>query len=95
MMNSPVANAIYDIPLYYRIIEQRKKFIGLKDFSYESLRHDAINFIPPVGIQGKWEKDYQSMRTYLIFGPSLPYGELLACIKELNERFRSVIAIPK
>jgi hypothetical protein len=95
MMNSSVAHAIYDIPLYYGIIEHRKRFIGLKDFSYESLRHDAINFTPPQGIQSKWEKDYQSMRTYLIFGPSLPYGELLVCIKELNERFRSVTALPK
>jgi hypothetical protein len=89
MMNTPISDVIGNTKIYDEILEHRRKFIGLKGFDYETLRHESIDFIPPKSIANAWKKDYQAMRESIIYGYSLTYEDLIARIQELNCTFRN------
>lgn len=88
MMDTQVSEVVSNISLYNEIIEHRRKFIGLRGFNYETLRHESINFTPPANITDAWEKDYQAMQESIIYGKSLPYEKLIERITRLNQTFR-------
>ncbi len=79
-----------DVELYKSVIEHRKKFIGLKDFDYSTLMPQTISFVPLKEILPKWEEDYISMQSSMIYGDSLTFKKLIERITDLNEQFRKI-----
>jgi hypothetical protein len=37
-----------------------------------------------------WRKDYENMQASMIYGPSVPFDELLTEIRQLNARIRQL-----
>ncbi|MBR1582373.1 MAG: nucleotidyl transferase AbiEii/AbiGii toxin family protein [Spirochaetales bacterium] len=90
MMDTEIGQAINDKELYMSIVEHRRRFIGLKGFDYNTLMPESIDIIPPENVIGAWKKDYTAMQESMIFGDSLPFEELIARLKVLNERINSL-----
>ena len=90
MMDTEIGQAINDKELYMSIVEHRRRFIGLKGFDYNTLMPESIDIIPPESVIGDWKKDYTAMQESMIFGDSLPFEELIARLRVLNERINSL-----
>jgi len=91
LMNTSFAKeAMEDTELYKAIIEHRRKYIGLKNFDYNTLYPQTISFVPPDSVIDNWRADYEIMCATMIYGDDLPFDALIARIKELNERFRKI-----
>lgn len=89
MLKTPIAErAINDTGLYRQVIEHRRTFIGLRGFDYDTLYPATLNIIPPAEVIELWQTDYENMRTYMIYGESVQFEELLNSLKDLNERIR-------
>lgn len=87
IMDTPIAErALKDESLYNSVIEHRRRFIGLKDFDYSTLRPQSLRIVPPADVMELWRKDYEMMQESMIYGDSLPFDELIEKIRGLNER---------
>ena len=91
LMDTQIAQeALNDTELYKAIIEHRRKFIGIKEFDYDTLMPKTISFVPPNEVIPYWKDDYARMQSTMIYGESLPFDKLMDRIRELNERFRKI-----
>lgn len=89
MMNSDVATiAIKDKELYHKIIEHRRKYIGLKGFDYNLLEPMNINIMPPNNVVDLWRKDYEAMCQNMIFGKSPSFDQILESLYSLITSIR-------
>ena len=79
-------NALSNESLYRRVIEHRRKFIGLKDFNYDELYPSTLRVVPVGSIAEKWREDYEAMREEMIFGDAPTYEELIDTVTALNEQ---------
>ncbi len=79
-------DALSDENLYAAVVEHRKAFIGLKGFDYSSLQKATLAFIPPSSVYDEWKKDYETMQEEMIYGESLPFDEMIAELREFNNR---------
>ncbi len=91
LMDKPIAQeALQNKELYQTIVEHRRRFIGIKDFDYNTLMPHTISFVPPTEVMSYWKDDYSRMQSTMVYGESLSFDKLIERITELNERFRSV-----
>lgn len=89
MLKTPIAGrAINDADLYRQVIEHRRTFIGLRDFDYDTLYPATLSIIPPASVIEQWKDDYENMRMHMIYGESVPFGELVNNLKNLNDRIQ-------
>ena len=89
MMNSDVATiAIKDKELYHKIIEHRRKYIGLKGFDYNLLEPMNINIMPPNNVADLWRKDYEAMCQNMIYGTSPSFDQILESLCSLITSIR-------
>ena len=64
--------------------EHRRKFIGLREFDYNSLQPDKLNILPPTPeIEQLWKEDYRRMRDTMIYGESVELDELIKMMRVL------------
>lgn len=82
-------SAITDDELWDTIHHHRDVFTHMKDVDYTPDIRDRIVLLPPADVRTAWETDYESMRNTMIYGDSLPFGDLLARMEELQTRFRN------
>ena len=82
--------ALNNKDMYNTIVEHRRTLTSMKEVDYTTHAPDKINFIPPTVIIDEWRKDYETMRSSMIYGESLSFDELIERIRELNERFRNI-----
>lgn len=82
-------SAIIDDELWNTIHHHRDVFTHMKDVDYTPDIRDRIILLPPADVRSAWEADYESMRNTMIYGDSLPFGDLLARMEELQTRFRN------
>ena len=82
--------ALADSVLYNRIIEHRRQFNTLHFVDYELNRAEKIAFLPPVELLQAFEKDYDEMKSDMVFKDALPFNELMQRIAQLQERFRKI-----
>ena len=85
-------NALEDMSLYQSIVDHRSKLTAISGIDYSTHSPDTINFVPPDFVIERWHNDYSFMQANMIYGESLPFGKLIERIKELNWRFRMVLA---
>ncbi len=93
MLNTPISEqALSDRQLYETVIEHRRTFIGLKGFDYSTLGKRTLNFIPPESIYDTWKKDYETMQEEMIYGESIPFDDMIAELRVLNNRINNLEA---
>lgn len=91
MLHTDIAErALKDEHLYRTIIEHRRKFIGLKGFDYDTLYPQSLSLEIPADVLPLWRKDYENMQGSMIYGKSVSFDELLAEIRQLNNRIRQL-----
>jgi len=91
MSDTEIADkALTDNDLWASIVEHRQKYVKMKNFDYELLKPQNINFIPPDFIISQWQQDYETMRETMIYGESLPFNKLIDKMKQLNKKINKV-----
>lgn len=91
MMDTDFAeSALNNKDLYNIIVQHRRTLTAMKEVDYSTHVPEKINFVPPIFILDSWRRDYEIMQSGMIYGQSLPFGQLIERIKELNERFRNI-----
>jgi Nucleotidyl transferase AbiEii toxin, Type IV TA system len=83
------ARALVDDELYFSLIAHRKAYQRISWVNYESLSYSTISFLPPSEVIGLYEKDYQTMQEQMIYGKTVPFGELIDRLRALQQRFRA------
>lgn len=91
MMDKEFAvKAIADDELWNNIHHHREVFTHVKNVDYTPDIRRRIVLIPPKNILNEWRDDYETMRTWMIYGNKpLSFDELIERITLLQERFRS------
>lgn len=90
-MDEPFAfKAILDDDLWNNISHHRQVFTSMRDVDYTSDLRRCIVLIPPEAIRDEWRHDYDTMRSVMIFGESLPFELLIERLEELQLRFHNI-----
>lgn len=82
-------SALEDMKLYQEIIAHRQRFYHVGGVNYELNRPSAIVFCPTGELCDKMRRDYESMKTSMIYGEKLSFDTLIERLKQLQERFRN------
>ena len=90
MLTTIATSAIEDEELYRSVVERRRKFIGMKDFDYNSLYSDRLSLKIPSTIINLWKIDYEKMCKTMIFGNAPLWDELIESIQALNNKIKSM-----
>lgn len=91
MMQTPIAaDALADSELYHAVMEHRRKFIGLKGFDYDTLKPSRLSLEIPADVLPLWKTDYERMCRTMIYGEKPTWTELMATMKDLQERVRKI-----
>ena len=86
MLKTPIAeHAINDVELYRQVIANRRTFIGLRGFNYNTLYPATLNIVPPASIIEQWKADYENMRLQMIYDDSVSFEELVNNLNDLND----------
>jgi len=83
-------NALHNEQLYRSVVEHRRKFIGLKDFNYDTLYPKTLSLKIPSSAIDLWREDYSKMQKTMIYGDSLPFEQLISRINELNMNINKI-----
>jgi predicted nucleotidyltransferase component of viral defense system len=78
--------ALDDEDLYRRVIEHRRKYIGLRGFDYNELYPPTLRIIPQDSIGEQWREDYKAMREQMVYGDAPTYDELIGIMSVLIDR---------
>ena len=82
--------AMSDKELYKNIVKHRERFSRLGGVDYRTHFPPQLNPIPPDKILAKWEDDYKTMQSEMIYGESLPFDQLIdeihKIVKYINQK---------
>lgn len=91
MMDEPfAAKAIQDDEMWESISHHRQVFTSMADVDYTPDIRKRIVLVPPQPFIREWRDDYDAMRNTMIFGPSLPFDDLISRISTLEKRFHDI-----
>lgn len=91
MMDEPfAAKAIQDDEMWETISHHRQVFTSMADVDYTPDIRKRIVLVPPQPFIREWRDDYDAMRNTMIFGPSLPFDDLISRISTLEKRFHDI-----
>lgn len=94
LMDTDHANqALADLELYQEIVTHRSKFYRRGHVDYQTLSPSTLDFIPPTHSLQAFEVDYLGMSETMFYDEFLPFGELVARLHELRQRFRNIQVI--
>ena len=82
--------ALTDAKLYHEIVEHRRKFYHVGYVDYDKDMPSNIQIVPTEALISSFEADYNEMKKSFIYGQSLDFADLMARIKELQDRFRAI-----
>tara|TARA_R110002094_G_scaffold12700_1_gene22815 strand:- start:406 stop:1413 length:1008 start_codon:yes stop_codon:yes gene_type:complete len=82
--------ALKNTELYNNIITHREKFNPIRGIDYVNHIPNKIKIIPPDAIIKSYEKDYEAMTDFMIYGESLTFGKLIERISELQTRINRI-----
>jgi predicted nucleotidyltransferase component of viral defense system len=81
--------AVSDNSLWNNIHHHREVFTHVKDVDYTPDIRSRIRLIPPHPVIDEWKQDYETMRSTMIYGVSLPFDELIHRLDVLQKRFHN------
>lgn len=84
-------DALKNTELYSNIVSHREKFNPLRGLDYANHVPSKISIIPPEGVSKEYEKDYEAMSTFMIYGEALKFDQLMKRILELQIRINTLI----
>ena len=84
------ANEIQDDEIGETMSHHRQVFTSMADVDYTPDIRKRIVLVPPQPFIREWRDDYDAMRSTMIFGPSLPFDDLISRISTLEKRFHNI-----
>ena len=82
--------ALKNIDLYNNIIAHREKFNPLRGLDYVNHIPSKISILPPQVVVKGYERDYEAMTSFMIYGEPLKFDHLMKRILELQTRINSI-----
>jgi predicted nucleotidyltransferase component of viral defense system len=82
--------ALKNTELYNNIVAHREKFNPLRGLDYANHIPSKISILPPVGVVNDYEKDYETMTSFMIYGEPLKFDHLMKRILELQTRVNGI-----
>lgn len=91
MMDTPFAEkALSNKNLYKHLVGHRRTVTALRGIDYANHIPGKINIIPSDEVMGKWKRDYEIMREFMIYRESLPFEQLITQMQELKSRINKM-----
>jgi hypothetical protein len=81
--------ALKNKALYNNIVAHREKFNRLRGLDYANHIPSKISIIPPKSVVQHYERDYEAMTGFMIYGESLKFNQLMERILELQTRINN------
>lgn len=78
--------ALKNKDLYNNIVAHREKFNPLRGLDYSNHIPEKINIIPPELVVKDYERDFETMTSFMIYGEPLKFDHLIKRILELQTR---------
>ncbi|MGV8945513.1 MAG: nucleotidyl transferase AbiEii/AbiGii toxin family protein [Lutibacter sp.] len=82
--------ALENTALYNNIVSHREKFNPLRGLNYANHTPRKISIIPPDGVMKNYERDYDAMTSFMIYGVPLKFDLLMKRILELQTRINGL-----
>lgn len=82
--------ALKNTDLYNNIVAHREKFNPLRGLDYSNHIPNKISIIPPDLVMKDYEKDYEAMTSFMIYGDPLKFDHLMKRILELQTRINGI-----
>lgn len=82
--------ALKNTDLYNNIVTHREKFNPLRGLDYSNHIPNKISIIPPDPVMKDYEKDYEAMTSFMIYGDPLKFDHLVKRILELQTRINGI-----
>ena len=82
--------ALKNIDLYNNIIAHREKFNPIRGLDYVNHIPSKISILPPQVVVKGYERDYEAMTSFMIYGEPLKFDHLMKRILELQTRINSI-----
>lgn len=82
--------ALKNTDLYNNIVTHREKFNPLRGLDYANHIPSKISIIPPEGVIKDYERDYEAMTSFMIYGEPLKFDYLIKRILELQSRINGI-----
>lgn len=82
--------ALKNTELYNNIVAHREKFNPLRGLDYGNHNPRYINIIPPETVMKGYERDYEAMASFMIYGEPLKFDQLMKRILELQTRINRI-----
>ena len=83
--------ALQNTELYNNIVAHREKFNSLRGLDYANHIPSKISIIPPDGVMNDYERDYEAMTSFMIYGEPLKIDYLMKRILELQKRINRIL----
>ena len=82
--------ALKNTDLYNNIVAHREKFNPLRGLDYSNHIPNKISIITPDTVMKDYEKDYEAMTSFMIYGDPLKFDHLMKRIFELQTRINGI-----
>lgn len=82
--------ALKNKELYNNIVAHREKFNPLPGLDYSNHIPNKISIIPPDTVMKDYEKDYEAMTSFMIYGEPLKFNHLMNRLLELQTRINGI-----
>ncbi len=84
--------ALKNKELYNNIVAHREKFNPLRGLDYANHIPGKISILPPASVLNSYERDYEAMTSFMIYGEPLKFNQLMKRILELQTRINGILA---
>lgn len=84
MQKGIVQQVLHDSELYTVLLEHRRQYVRLKNVDYETMQLAGLWFLPPQPLMDPFRRDYEVMRSEMIYGSSPDFDTLIDQLRELN-----------
>ena len=82
--------ALKNRDLYNNIVAHREKFNPLRGLDYANHIPSKISILPPDRVINDYERDYEAMTSFMIYGEPLKFDILMKRILELQTRINGI-----
>ena len=82
--------ALKNTDLYNNIVAHREKFNPLRGLDYANHTPSKISILPPDSVIDNYERDYEAMTSFMIYGEPLKFNQLIKRILELQTRINGI-----
>jgi hypothetical protein len=85
-----VKEVMNDYTLYQTVVEHRRYYSRLRDVNYDAMGLQHLLFIPPFELLEAFRRDYETMRSEMIYGEAPGFDDLLQDLRELNQQLAGI-----